>query len=277
MGKRRPDSNGGLTVPRRFVTGADSESSWPLTFEFRFPRLASGLDFIPAFIIGMKKKITVSRLPDAPTPWEGVIDGSNPLRVLMVGDSTAAGCGANERDEMLAARIAHYASVATGRGATWRAIGQNGHRTDQFIADYLDAALAHPADIIYVSLGANDAMTVRNRRVVARNIIRIASALRAANPNAVIAVSSLPAFFRFTRLPEPLRSTLYRISQGIERTTRMRLDGEDRITMNRPPTPYPDGFFARDGFHPGPLGYDLWGKLVVDEFVERGELAALSR
>lgn len=264
-------------MPRRFVTGADSETSWPLTLEFRFPRLYSGLDFIPAFLIGMKKKITVSRLPDAPMPWEGTIAGDEPLRVLIVGDSTAAGCGVNERDEMLAARIAHYVATATNRGAHWRAIGRNGHRTDQFIADYLDEALSHPADVIYITLGANDAMTVRNRRVVARNIIRIARELRAANPNAVIAVSSLPAFFRFTRLPEPLRSTLYRISQGIERTTRIRLDGEDRVTMNRPPTPYPDGFFARDGFHPGPLGYDVWGKLVVDEFAERGELEPLRR
>lgn len=264
-------------MPRRFTTGADSETSWPLTFEFRYPRLTSGLDFIPAFLIGMKKKITVSRLPDAPLPWEGNIIGPDPIRVLVVGDSTAAGCGVDQREDMLAARIAHHVSVATGRGATWRAIGQNGHRTDEFIRDYHAEALAHPADVIYISLGANDAMTVRNRRVVAGNIVRIARELRAANPDAAIAVSSLPAFFRFTKLPEPLRSTLYRISQGIERTARMRLDGEDRVTMNRPPTPYPDGFFARDGFHPGPLGYDLWGKLVVDEFVERGELDRLRR
>lgn len=259
-------------MPRRFVTGADSETSWPLTLEFRFPRLASGLDFIPALAIGLKKKVTVARLPDAPMPWEGTVPGPAPLRVLVVGDSTAAGCGVNERDDMLVARIAFHVSAATGRGATWRAIGQNGHRSDEFIRDYLDEARAHPADIIYISLGANDALGVRNRRVAARNLVHIARTLRDANPDAAIALSSLPAFFRFTRLPEPLRSTLYRIAQGIERSTRIRLEKEDRLSMRKPPVPYPDGFFARDGFHPSPLGYDLWARIIVDEFAERGEL-----
>ena len=259
-------------MPRRFVTGADSESSWPLTLEFRFPRLMSGLDFIPALAIGLNKKITVARLPDAPMPWEGTVPGANPLRVLVVGDSTAAGCGVTERDEMLAARIAHHVSEATGRGAQWRAIGQNGHRSDEFIRDYLAEAVDHPADVIYVSLGANDALGVRNRRVAARNLVHIGRTLREANPDAAIALSSLPAFFRFTRLPEPLRSTLYRIAQGIERTTRIQLQGEDRIGMRKPPAPYPDDFFARDGFHPSAVGYDLWAQIVVEEFVERGEL-----
>lgn len=264
-------------MPRRFTTGADSETSWPLTFEYRFPRLSSGLDFIPALAIGLNKKITVARLPDAPMPWEGAIDGPDPVRVLVVGDSTAAGCGVTERDEMLVARIAHHAATELGRGAQWRAIGKNGHRSDEFIRDFLAEAVAHPADIIYISLGANDALGVRNRRVAARNLVRIARALREANPDAAIALSSLPAFFRFTRLPEPLRSTLYRIAQGIERTTRLRLESEDRIAMRRPPVAYPDGFFARDGFHPSALGYDLWARIVVDEFVERGELDRLRR
>lgn len=264
-------------MPRRFVTGADSESSWPLSFEYRFPRLSSGIDLIPALAIGLKKKVTVARLPDAPMPWAGSIDGPDPLRVLVVGDSTAAGCGVSDRDEMLAARIAHHTSTATNRGVSWRAIGKNGHRSDEFIRDFLDEAIGHPADVIYVSLGANDALGVRNRRVAARNLVHIARTLREANPDAAIALSSLPAFFRFTRLPEPLRSTLYRISQGIERTTRLRLEKEDRIAMRRPPVPYPDGFFARDNFHPGPLGYDLWAQIVVDEFVERGELDRFRR
>lgn len=264
-------------MPRRFTTGADSESDWPLTLEYRFPRLASGVEIVPAIAVGVQKKLTVSRLPDAPPPWEGFVPGDNPIRILVVGDSTAVGCGTSSRDEMLAARIAHHVAEATGRGATWRAIGKNGHRTDEFIRDFLTEAVNHPADIVYVTLGANDAMNIRNRRVAARNLVTIARALRSANPDALIAVSSLPAFFRFTRLPEPLRSTLYRISQGIERTARLALSTEDRITMNRPPSPYPAEFFARDGFHPGPLGYDLWAQFVVTEFVERGELGLLTR
>ena len=264
-------------MPRRFTQGADSESSWPLTWEFRFPRLASGIELLPAIAVGVQKKLTTSRLPDAPTPWEGTVAGPKPFRVLVVGDSIAAGCGVTTREEMLPARIAHHASLLTGRGATWRAIGKNGHRTDEFIRDFLDEALAHPADIIYVSLGANDAMNIRNRRVAAQNLVAICRALREANPEALIAVASLPAFFRFTRLPEPLRSALYRISQGIERTARAALMREDRITMNPPPIPYPADFFARDGFHPGPAGYDLWGKIVVEQFVARGELSPRSR
>lgn len=259
-------------MARRFDTGADSETSWPLTAQYRFPRLSSGIDFVPALALGIALKITVPRLPDAPKPWHGQHDGERPLSVLTVGDSTAAGCGVTEADESLGARIAWHAAEALGRGASWRAIGQNGHRSDEFIRDYLDEAVSHPADIIYVTLGANDAMRMRSRRAAARDLLRIVSTLRAANPNAAIAVACLPAFFRFTRLPEPLRFTLYRISQGIERTARLRLHRDLGITMDSPPPPYPDNFFARDGFHPSAVGYDLWAKSVVDGLGARGEL-----
>jgi len=257
---------------RRFDTGADSETSWPLTAQYRFPRLASGIDFVPALAMGIAMKITVARLPDAPQPWNGVHPGKNPITVLTVGDSTAAGCGVNDAAESLGARIAWHASERLGRGAVWRAIGQNGHRSDEFVRDYLAEAVAHPADIIYVTLGANDAMRMRSRRAAARDLVRIVSTLRKANPTAAIAVACLPAFFRFTRLPESLRFTLYRISQGIERTARLRLERELGITMDSPPPPYPSDFFARDGFHPSSVGYDLWGKSVIDGLSERGEL-----
>ena len=262
---------------RRFDTGADSETSWPLTAQYRFPRLASGIDFIPALAMGIAMKITVARLPDAPEPWSGSHPGERPLSVLVVGDSTAAGCGVNDAALSLGARIAWHATNSTGRGSTWRAIGQNGHRSDEFVRDYLDESATHPADIIYVTLGANDAMRMRSRRAAARDLLRIVSTLRDANPNAAIAVSCLPAFFRFTRLPEPLRFTLYRISQGIERTARLRLEKELGITMDSPPPPYPVDFFARDGFHPSAVGYDLWAKSVVDGLHERGELERFRR
>lgn len=272
MGEHSQNHGSGVTVARRFDTGADSETSWPLTAQYRFPRLASGIDFIPALAMGIAMKITVARLPDAPEPWSGSHPGERPLSVLVVGDSTAAGCGVNDAALSLGARIAWHATNSTGRGSTWRAIGQNGHRSDEFVRDYLDESATHPADIIYVTLGANDAMRMRSRRAAARDLLRIVSTLRDANPNAAIAVSCLPAFFRFTRLPEPLRFTLYRISQGIERTARLRLEKELGITMDSPPPPYPVDFFARDGFHPSAVGYDLWAKSVVDGLHERGEL-----
>jgi lysophospholipase L1-like esterase len=261
-----------MIVGRRFDTGADSETSWPLTAQYRFPRLASGPDFIVALAMGLAMKIRVSRLPDAPQPWQGEFSGERPLSVLTVGDSTAAGCGVTDASDSLGARIAWHASESLGRGVSWRAIGQNGHRSDEFARDYLDEAASYPADIVYVSLGANDAMRMRSRRAAARDLVRIVSTLRSANPNAAIAVSCLPAFFRFTRLPEPLRFTLYRISQGIERTARLRLEKELGITMDAPPPPYPNNFFARDGFHPSAVGYDLWGKSVIDGLRDRGEL-----
>ena len=78
--------------------------------------------------------------------------------------------GAATQHEALPGRLADALHARTGRGIRWRAAGKNGATAREIIvADYLDDALAEPADLLFLTIGANDAMTdARRRRVRAR-------------------------------------------------------------------------------------------------------------
>ena len=43
---------------------------------------------------GRRLRRDTPRLPDAAHPWQGTLDGPEPLQLLVLGDSTAAGVGA---------------------------------------------------------------------------------------------------------------------------------------------------------------------------------------
>jgi len=195
-----------------------------------------------------------------------------PLRLLVLGDSTAAGVGAATQDEALPGNLARLLVAHTGRGVDWRAVGENGATARDVRRRLLDEALEGSADLIFVCVGANDALGLRSRSAFATDIRALVSALRERNPDAVLLVSSLPAFFRFVLLPEPLRSRLYAHSRSLEATARAIVAGMDRVHMSPPPPPYTDGFFARDLFHPSAAGYRDWARFAFEDAVAAGVL-----
>ena len=204
-------------------------------------------------------------LPDAAKPWHGSVDGPDPASILVLGDSTAAGVGALTQDEALPGHLARALSAEWGRGVSWRAIGKNGATAGDIVDHYLNAASTEPYDLIFLSIGANDALGVRSRGAFRRDIRVILRRLRAASPTALILVSSLPAFFRFEALPNPLRFVLYLHSQSLEATARRVVAGEPGVLMSPPPPPYTADFFATDRFHPSASGYRDWVEFALED------------
>jgi lysophospholipase L1-like esterase len=205
----------------------------------------------------------IPRLPDADQPWNGAIDGPDPLRILVLGDSTAAGVGAQTQADALPGNLARAFHEHWGRGSTWNAVGENGATARDVIERYLETATMEEYDLIFLSIGANDALTIRSRGAFGRDVRVILRRLRAVNPNALILVSSLPAFFRFEALPNPLRWVLYLHSSSLEAAARRVVAGEPGVLMSPPPPPYTEGFFATDRFHPSASGYRDWVEFAL--------------
>ena len=219
---------------------------------------------------GRRLKRITPHLPDAALPWSGDRAGPRPIRLLVLGDSTAAGVGATTQEEALPGRLADALHARTGRGIHWRAAGKNGATSREVIDDYLDDALAEPADLLFLTVGANDAMTMRGAGAFARDVRRILDAFDARNPGAFVLMSSLPVFGRFALLPQPLRTSLYRHSLALERVARVVVDARPNALMSSDPPPYAEGFWAEDLFHPGPSGYRDWADWAIDEAWDRG-------
>jgi lysophospholipase L1-like esterase len=224
---------------------------------------------------GRRLKRSTPHLPDAALPWVGELAGPRPVRLLVLGDSTAAGVGAPTQGEALPGRLATELNARTGRGIRWRAVGRNGATAQDIVRDYLDDALSEPADLLFLSIGANDAMQMRGATAFVRDVRRILDAFGSRNPEAFVLMSSLPVFGRFALLPEPLRTALYRHGLALESAARAVVAKRERTHMSDDPPPYGEDFWADDRFHPGPSGYRDWAVWAVDEAWDAGLGSAL--
>ncbi len=207
-------------------------------------------------------------LPDAAQPWTGEHSGPDPVRLVVIGDSTAAGVGAPTQHEALPGWFAHEIDRRWGRGTRWTAVGANGATSRDVLTDFMLDAMADPFDLALLTIGANDALKLRSARAFADDVRTIVDLLRARNPHAWIMVSLLPAFEHYTLLPQPLRRTLARHARALDDAARAELVGLHRVAVMPPPPPYTDDFFASDRFHPGPEGYRLWAEYDFDSAPE---------
>ena len=214
------------------------------------------------------------RLPNAPLPWSGTIDGPSPITLIGLGDSTIAGVGVDDPMLGLASQFARALYAHTSRGVVWDSYGERGITTSQLHKDYLPRALAEhdSVDIALVSIGANDAKNLQSAKAAVDWTLKTVDSLHQAHPEALIIVSSLPAFHLFESLPQPLRSIMAAHAQAIERRARPLVEARRYALMSPPPRDYPMGFFASDGFHPSAEGYRIWAQFALDHAVGRGGL-----
>ena len=221
------------------------------------------------FAQGRRLRRETPLLPDAAQPWHGTLPGPDPLRLLVLGDSTAAGVGAPTQLEALPGNLARELASLVNRGVSWEARGRNGATAHDLVTDYLPT---DSYDVIFVTIGANDALGIRSRAAFGRDFRTVLEHLRATSPSAAILVSSLPAFFRFELLPNPLRFNLYLHSRNLEAEARSIVAATPGAHMSPPPPPYTEGFFASDRFHPSAIGYRDWADFAVGDAVARGQL-----
>ncbi len=214
------------------------------------------------------------RLPNAPLPWSGRIDGPQPLSLLALGDSTIAGVGVDDSMQGLAAHLARGVYRRSARGITWASYGQRGATVRKVSEEYLPTALekTSKADLIILSAGANDAISLRPVAEVEEHLMGTISALHSHHPHAVVLISSLPAFHLFDAIPQPLRGVMAGHAQMIERRMRPLVERLPYALMSPPPPEYPKDFFAADSFHPSAKGYAVWAEFALKDAESRGAL-----
>lgn len=217
----------------------------------------------------------VPRLPHAPEPWDGEAPGPSPVSIVGVGDSTIAGVGVANAQHGLIPQFALALHEKTQRGVSWRSVGESGATSKDILRRFLTPALSSPADIVVISLGANDAKDLKPLGATIDRFERLIRALHDGHPQAVLIFSSLPAFYLFPTLPQPLRSIIYAHAQAIERSIRPLIESFPFAMMSPPPPGYHDNFFAVDGFHPSEEGYRDWARFALEDALERGALEVI--
>jgi len=200
-------------------------------------------------------------LPEPPGARQGMSGQGAPLRLLIVGDSSGAGVGADHQSEALSGRLVD--ALARDHHVTWRLEAKTGATT----ATTLDTIATVPRaayDVAVVALGVNDVTSmVTGRRLLAQRD-RLYRILRKDFGARRIIVSGVPPLKNFPLLPQPLRWVLGRTADRFDAA----LAAQGGIEYLRFDIPFDADMMARDGFHPGAAAYRIWGQTLADHITQ---------
>jgi lysophospholipase L1-like esterase len=227
---------------------------------------------------GRQVRRNALRLPEAEGPREGVAgSGKVCLRVLIVGDSSAAGVGAKNQTQALAGRLSEALSQRLGGSVVWQLIARSGDTTKVSLTAVRNLQL-HPADVMVTALGLNDMVAQVSIKTWLMRLDKLdrAAAKRAGVKHVVH--SGIPPIHSFPLLPHPLRWVLGADAQRYNRA----LSAWVKLWPDRwwLPLPFENDqpadssvLMAEDGFHPGPAVYALWAEqlagMISTEIVPR--------
>ncbi|MBY5931886.1 SGNH/GDSL hydrolase family protein [Tateyamaria omphalii] len=202
-----------------------------------------------------------TRLPEAAGPRTGRAGQGPALRVLIVGDSSAAGVGVAEQDAALAGRLAHH--LAPMASVSWALVAKSGWTSRQ-VLQAIELLPPARADIAVLAVGVNDVKNGMHISKWRKNYTAILRSLQAKHGAQAIVASGVPPLGLFPLLPSPLRSVLGARAERFDASlAALCAEGEGvlHLPFDQPLTP---SEMARDGFHPGAPIYDAWATKVAE-------------
>jgi lysophospholipase L1-like esterase len=205
---------------------------------------------------GLYVRRVTPRLPEPPGERSGMSGTGPPLRVLIAGDSAAAGVGADTQSCALSRQLA--ANLASQYCLRWRLVARTGNTIRDAIGQ-LDAEPRETFDAAVVSVGVNDVTGGTRTRVWLDGQRRLVDLLERKYGVRQILLSAIPPMHAFPALPNPLAWYLGARAQHLNRVSGDWSRQSGRCEFVQPSFPLEKGFIAADGFHPGPGAYSLWG------------------
>lgn len=234
---------------------------------------AAKLALFPLLVLqALQVRRKALELPEADGPRQGELlpatqrqRSSEPLRLLVVGDSSAAGVGVAHQRDALAMQVAATLADELGRPVRWQLVARTGNTALEAFAQVRETALA-PADILLSAVGVNDVVRqVPRSRSIEQLLALHAHTQKEAGVRYWLH-TGLPPMQQFPLLPSPLRWLLGSQAELLNQELHALLgDQRDRALRRLPAALRCDevnGLMAEDGFHPGPKGYALWGEAV---------------
>ncbi|MEM7344179.1 MAG: SGNH/GDSL hydrolase family protein [Chloroflexota bacterium] len=209
------------------------------------------------YLQGKAVRRTTPRLPEPPGPRQGTTGSGPLLRLLVLGDSAAAGVGAAHQDEALLGHL--VAALSPNFRVVWYLFAETGATTASTL-QRLQQLDDGPFDVVVTSLGVNDITSGLNRRQWLKQQAQLRKTLRNTFGVTQIIASGLPPVHGFPALPQPLRWYLGAIAREFDRDLAHSVETEDDVSFLSLRFTEDTTLMASDGFHPGPGVYKEWGK-----------------
>lgn len=206
---------------------------------------------------GRKVRQRTLRLPEAAGARAGSLGQGAPLRVLLLGDSAAAGVGVSRQEDALAGQLA--AQLSSQHQVTWRLLAESGLKCQQLLSK-LDDLTAQPYDCVVLSIGVNDVTAGTKDQQWLAQLKQLQERLRRDFHVQHIFISAIPPMQYFTALPAPLSGYLGRRAQRLNRLTAQLAERDDGLYFMPIELGVDPQMLAADGFHPSEQAYRLWAE-----------------
>jgi len=201
-----------------------------------------------------------------------------PLRMVIVGDSTTRGLGVERVEQTLGAQVAMKVAESIGRPVELHGYGVSG-AVSADVPDQLREVASRDVDVIVVEVGSNDVTHRTSLGDVDRHTERL---LRAAKDRSEIVVLGSAGRLNSPNFPQPLRWIVMQRANAVrdrQRAVARRLD-VPFMDVKRDVSPAYDAAGrsanSRDLFHPSAEGYEIWArplaKLVVAQLSDSRRL-----
>ena len=200
-------------------------------------------------------------------PGESVARGTS-LRLAVLGDSGAAGLGADDAATTPGAILARELAAASGRPVVLTNVAVVGARSHD-LATQVDRVLVVRPNVAMIMIGANDVTHLTRPQHSVRLLAEAVSRLRAAGTEVV--VGTCPDLGTVRPLAPPLRQVARRMSRELAAAQGI----ATRAAGGRPVAlaelladrfeAEPDRLFSADRFHPSAAGYAACAHAMLPE------------
>jgi lysophospholipase L1-like esterase len=208
---------------------------------------------------GKNLRKTMPVLPEPPGDRSGVRGQGQPLRLLIAGDSSAAGVGADHQDDALLGHV--LAGLGEDFRVEYRLVAATGSTTRGTVRR-LNNLPAEDFDVAVTALGANDSTRLVSVKDFLASQTELLDLLKEKFNVGAVVCSGLPPMHLFPAMPQPLRWVIGRRAKALDHALRQWLPAHPHGHFLKSDYTLDPQFMATDGFHPGPEVYRMWGEAV---------------
>lgn len=221
--------------------------------------------FLAGALVGEALTAVLWPVPDLidHDPSGSVGAGEPPLRMVVLGDSSCTGTGVDDPGQIWLRLLAHRIAVRVERRVDIDSYAEGGARSREVVESQLAHALAHPAPLAVLSVGANDVLRGTPLPALASNLGTIVAQLTARGTTVVM--SGVGDLGTIPRLAPPLRQMVARrarradlvhadVAAEFGAIKAFQWGWARREFATRPEV------WSGDRFHPNGRGHEVWAE-----------------
>ena len=227
--------------------------------------IRTGLRVSQAILQAIYARATILRLPEALGPRSDVHAAKqnfgSPLRLLLVGESSAMGVGVRSVSHSLIAYLAAELSRTLSRSVHWKLIGKTGSTLRALVGQLQSCALEQ-FDLAIVIAGVNDVFRLTTTKRWIEEVRALTDILHEHGSSFVL-FSHIPPVGDFPAFRPPLAALLTKRAQTLNFALERAIATHPACGTCPWEIPNKPSMFARDKVHPSAIGYRTWAEVLA--------------